>query len=214
MSRFLSQHILSKSRALPIASTTSRIHCRKNFSLLRAVTSETPFCKRLTNCHNAIRSFSAAGGSGFKPWENPVIESDGDYRTETFLEDHIGGPLYENQNDLPRLPIPSIEETLERFLPTALPLAKNEEEVRALREACEAFPEQAKILQERLKRRSEEEMTNTSWLQLWWNQVRTCALFLGILHLLVLPARRLLACVFTISKFSCGQCLLFLSIQR
>jgi carnitine O-acetyltransferase len=100
-----------------------------------------------------------------------MVESHGDYRDEKFLEEHIGGPLYENQMKLPRLPIPSIEETLERFLPTALPLAKTKEEEMALKVACEAFPEQAKVLQERLIERQENEMKDSSWLQLWWNQV-------------------------------------------
>lgn len=28
-----------------------------------------------------------------KPWKDPVVESHGDYRAESFLEAHIGGPL-------------------------------------------------------------------------------------------------------------------------
>lgn len=100
-----------------------------------------------------------------------MVEAHGDYRDESFLEAHIGGPLYENQKKLPRLPIPSIEESMKRFLPTALPLAKTKEEKMALKEACAAFPEQAKVLQERLIERSENEMKDSSWLQLWWNQV-------------------------------------------
>ena len=101
-----------------------------------------------------------------------MVESKGDYREEAFLEDYIGGPLYEGQKDLPRLPIPSIEETLERFLPTALPLARSEEERSALLAACDSFPEQARQLQERLEARRDDEMSDSSWLQLWWNQVR------------------------------------------
>lgn len=30
-----------------------------------------------------------------KPWPKPVYECDGDYRNEVFLEEHIGGPLYQ-----------------------------------------------------------------------------------------------------------------------
>lgn len=100
-----------------------------------------------------------------------MVESTGDYRQEAFLEEHIGGPLYEHQKHLPKLPIPTIEETLDRFLPTALPLAKTEAEKSSLIAACESFPEQAKILQERLNDRRNNEMSNTSWLMLWWNQV-------------------------------------------
>jgi hypothetical protein len=41
----------------------------------------------------------------------------------------------------------------------------------ALMDACKAFPEQAKVLQERLVARRNGEMKDSSWLQLWWNQV-------------------------------------------
>ena len=105
----------------------------------------------------------------FKPWHQPMIESDGDYRKEAHLEQHIGGPLYEYQSTLPRLPIPTLEETMQRFLPTALPLAKSEEEKRSLREACQLFPQQAATLQQRLHHRRDVEMADSSWLQLWWN---------------------------------------------
>jgi hypothetical protein len=107
-----------------------------------------------------------------KPWKTRVVESDGDYREESYLEEHIGGPLYENQTQLPKLPIPSIEDTLKRFLPTALPLAKTKEEEMSLKAACQAFPEQAVVLQERLIDRRENERKDSSWLQPWWNQVR------------------------------------------
>ena len=103
-----------------------------------------------------------------KPWKVPMIESHGDYRAEAFLEKHIGGPLYEHQSTLPRLPVPSIEDTLKRFLPTALPLAKNDQERAALIQATKDFPEQAHKLQKRLLDRKEE-MEDSSWLQLWWN---------------------------------------------
>jgi hypothetical protein len=107
-----------------------------------------------------------------KPWKNEMVESHGDYRAESYLEEHIGGPLYEHQNKLPKLPIPDIQDTLERFLPTALPLAKTKEEASALKDAVKEFPEQAKMLQERLHARRNGEMKDSSWLQLWWNQVR------------------------------------------
>ena len=103
-----------------------------------------------------------------KQWKVPMIESHGDYRAEAFLEKHIGGPLYENQSNMPKLPVPSIEETLARLLPTALPLAKNDQERAALIQAIQKFPEQAHVLQKRLLDRKEE-MGDSSWLQLWWN---------------------------------------------
>lgn len=57
---------------------------------------------------------------------------------------------------------------MERFLPTALPLARTREEEAALRKAVEAFPSQAAALQERLQRRKDE-YHSSSWLQHWWN---------------------------------------------
>lgn len=110
-----------------------------------------------------------------KPWPQGVYKCNGDYRKESFLEEHIGGPLYENQKQLPRLPIPPLKETINRFLPTALPLAKTEAEALALKRACDSFPEEADMLQQKLRARRGKEMKDSSWLQLWWNQ-------LGYLH--------------------------------
>ena len=121
---------------------------------------------------------SPDGGNGkanngkrpLKPWPRPVVESHGDYAADAFLEQHIGGPLYEHQSDLPSLPVPTIEETLQRFLPTALPLAESDAERDRLMEACRVFPQQAEQLQQRLQKRCEEsKQQNTSWLQKWWN---------------------------------------------
>ena len=149
---------------------------------------DSTFCRhRTSNFHKSCHRFSgqlkqyyasrflsslASSSVALKPWKDAVVESHGDYRAESFLEAHIGGQLYENQRELPRLPIPSVEDTIGRFLPSALPLAKTEEEKVALQEACEVFPEQAKVLQERLMARRDGEMKDSSWLQLWWNQVR------------------------------------------
>ena len=113
-----------------------------------------------------------------KQWKSSMIESHGDYRSESFLEQYIGGPLYENQGKLPKLPVPSIEETIGRFLPTALPLAKTEEEKMELKELCKQFPKEAKVLQERLVIRRDE-AADSSWLQLWWNQVRLSVVMLS-----------------------------------
>eukprot|EP00980_Cylindrotheca_fusiformis_P026451 scaffold16189_cov125-Cylindrotheca_fusiformis.AAC.7 len=127
-----------------------------------------PHCKnRKLQFHNSFRYSSTL----LKPWPRSVYECNGDYRNETFLEEHIGGPLYDEQKQLPRLPIPSIADTIERFLPTALPLARTAEERKALEAACETFPAEAKVLQDRLKDRQQNEMRESSWLQSWWNQL-------------------------------------------
>ena len=105
----------------------------------------------------------------FPLWPQPVIEAKGDYTEEAHLENLIGGPLYANNENLPRLPIPTLHETIERFLPTALPLCESEIEKQTLIEACNIFEEEAGPLQKRLQRRREE-WPNSSWLQKWWNQ--------------------------------------------
>ena len=106
----------------------------------------------------------------FIPWDVPMIESSGNYCEESYLERHIGGQLYENNEQLPRLPIPSLKETIERFIPTALPLCESDEERQTLLEACESFEDDAQHLQQRLEERREQ-WSDSSWLMLWWNQM-------------------------------------------
>lgn len=113
-----------------------------------------------------------------KQWPAHVIESDGDYRNESFLEEYIGGPLYENQKYMKHLPIPDIDETIRRLLPTALSLAKTVEEKVQLIDACKTFPEEAQELQKRLIARKDGEFASSSWLQKWWNEV-CCCCFMG-----------------------------------
>ena len=129
-----------------------------------------------TNFTDLVPSISAArkgeresNKTPFPSWPQPVIETKGDYTEEAHLEGLIGGPLYANNENLPRLPIPTLQETIERFLPTALPLCESDEEKQTLIEACNIFEEEAKQLQARLQRRREE-WPNSSWLQKWWNQ--------------------------------------------
>jgi carnitine O-acetyltransferase len=110
------------------------------------------------------RSMTAAASIWPK---SKVIYSDGDYVKEAFLEDP-DLPLYQHQTKLPLLPVPNIEDTIARFLPTALPLAENENEISSLHQACLAFPSQAQHLQERLLARASIR-TDTSWLSSWWN---------------------------------------------
>ena len=99
-----------------------------------------------------------------------MVESNGNYCEEAYLERLIGGQLYEHNENLPRLPIPSLKETIERFIPTALPLCESDEERQTLLEACESFEDDAKHLQLRLQQRREQ-WSASSWLMLWWNQM-------------------------------------------
>lgn len=107
-----------------------------------------------------------------KPWPTKMVESHGDYRDEEWLEelDHNKNTVYQNQSALPNLPVATIEETLKRFLPTALPLAESKAEKAALEDAVAKFPAQAQHLQERLlQRASDPSNQKSSWLQHWWN---------------------------------------------
>ena len=106
--------------------------------------------------------------SPFVPWPTPLVQSNGDYREEAWLESYIGGLLYESQASLPHLPIPDIKDTVDRLLTSALPLAESEEERESLLEACRKFPQEAEILQERLIEYNAKECANASWLQHRW----------------------------------------------
>jgi carnitine O-acetyltransferase len=105
----------------------------------------------------------------FRPWPEPVVECHGDYRDQLFLEHHIGGNLYSKQDELPRLPVPELEETISRFLRTALPLAESDDEIATLKAACKQFPQQSQFLQDRLLERKAE-YSNSSWLQELWQK--------------------------------------------
>lgn len=58
---------------------------------------------------------------------SPFHETDGDYRTEKFMEGGSSAPLYSLQGSLPRLPVPTLEETLARYLASIQPVAKQHE---------------------------------------------------------------------------------------
>jgi len=129
--------------------------------------------KRLIVRHSSAAAVEAdeSTTTSLKPWPQPAIESQGDYRAEAFLEQHIGGPLYAHQATLPHLPIPNVEDTITKFLSTALPLAESDEEKQTLLNASASFPADAAKLQQRLQARRDVDMKDSSWLQLWWNQM-------------------------------------------
>jgi len=107
-----------------------------------------------------------------KKWPQAIVESNGDYREETYLENIIGGPLYLSQPKLPKLPFPTLEESIQKLLLTSLPLSKSEGEVQIFLQACQDFPQQAAYLYKRLKSRQIGDMKDSSWCQLWWNTAK------------------------------------------
>jgi carnitine O-acetyltransferase len=104
-----------------------------------------------------------------RPWGTTMVESNGEYREEMWIEDHVGGPLYQYQKTLPSLPVPEIPATMERLVPTVIPLVKNSAEQEAFSNAIRRFPQQAAALQVRLLQRAADIGTTSSWLQQWWN---------------------------------------------
>ena len=137
----------------------------------RLISPSSPFTQLVRHSSAAAVEADESTTTSLKPWPQPAIESQGDYRAEAFLEQHIGGPLYAHQTTLPHLPIPNVEDTITKFLPTALPLAESDEEKQTLLDASASFPADAAKLQQRLQARRDVDMKDSSWLQLWWNQM-------------------------------------------
>jgi carnitine O-acetyltransferase len=101
----------------------------------------------------------------------PYFESFGNYADDSRFEDSTK-PLYHLQSSLPTLPVPTLEETVERFLPSVLPFVETSVERDSLLMACENFPRQARSLQDKLvARKKDADKKGTSWLQEWWNTV-------------------------------------------
>jgi carnitine O-acetyltransferase len=101
---------------------------------------------------------------------SPYIASHGDYHADALLIEDTKRPLYAEQQNIPRLPVPSLQETIDTFLPTALPFCQDSLERDSLLEAARSFPSQAAHLQERLLRRQKDK-SESSWLQEWWNEL-------------------------------------------
>jgi hypothetical protein len=148
-----------------LSTMTQTLSRHQSPNLLRTTVLRGPFLKHFQRFSTAAVT---SDDSIFPRWKTPVVTSHGDYAEEAWLEDYIGGPLYAHQKELPRLPVPAIKDTLDRLLPTALPLAKTQHEKDTLHEAVTNFPMQAKELQERLLERQADNQ-NSSWLQHWWN---------------------------------------------
>ena len=105
-------------------------------------------------------------------WPVSKIESRGRYQDECFLEDVIGGRLYEKQSDLPSLPVMECKDTVTKLLESALPLSESEEETSSFILAVQDFEDEALELQQKLRQRYDETKVNgTSWLSDWWNQI-------------------------------------------
>jgi hypothetical protein len=83
------------------------------------------------------------------------------------------GPLWAGQNSLPPLPVPALEQTLQKYHRTTLPHA-TESSAKATKAAVESAlsgsdAEIFKKLQERLQQRAKDPESDSNWLASWWN---------------------------------------------
>ena len=87
-----------------------------------------------------------------------------------YREDNSKGPMLRFEDSLPRLPIPTLEETSKRYLKSVHPIL-NQSEFEATKKAVEAFVKPGSIgekLQQRLQARRED-AKHKNWIYEWWN---------------------------------------------
>lgn len=82
----------------------------------------------------------------------------------------LSGATFAGQSTLPRLPVPALSETVEKFKETLKPIAWTAEEYADAIRAVDQFAssEYARELQGRLQKRSEEP-GRLHWLEEWWD---------------------------------------------
>ncbi|KAK5101782.1 Carnitine O-acetyltransferase mitochondrial [Lithohypha guttulata] len=87
---------------------------------------------------------------------------------EAYKEDHSKGKMLRFEDSLPRLPVPTLAETCQRYLKSIHPLL-SKEEYAASEDAVAKFEQQAASLQDRLVEKAEKpEVKN--WIADWWNE--------------------------------------------
>lgn len=89
---------------------------------------------------------------------------------EGYAEDHSKGPMLRFQESLPRLPVPTLEETAAKYLRSIIPLA-NKEELAKTESAVKDFLKPGGVgqqLQTKLEAKAADPNTK-NWLYEWWN---------------------------------------------
>ncbi|KAK5958661.1 Carnitine O-acetyltransferase mitochondrial [Knufia fluminis] len=87
---------------------------------------------------------------------------------ESYQEDASKGAMLRFEDSLPRLPVPSLEDTCQRYLKSIHPLL-SKDEYAASEKAVSSFQQQAASLQDRLIEKAEQpEVRN--WIADWWNE--------------------------------------------
>ncbi|KAL2352456.1 carnitine O-acetyltransferase-like protein [Cryomyces antarcticus] len=88
-----------------------------------------------------------------------------------YKEDSTKGPMLRFEDSLPRLPVPSLKETADRYLKSVHPLV-TEEEFEHTKKAVADFIQpggQGETLQKRLEARRDDP-NHKNWIYEWWNQ--------------------------------------------
>ncbi|KAK5944139.1 Carnitine O-acetyltransferase mitochondrial [Knufia obscura] len=87
---------------------------------------------------------------------------------ESYQEDASKGAMLRFEDSLPRLPVPSLGDTCQRYLKSIHPLL-SKDEYAASEKAVSSFQQQAASLQDRLIEKAEQpEVRN--WIADWWNE--------------------------------------------
>lgn len=90
--------------------------------------------------------------------------------TEGYKEDRSKGPMLRFENSLPRLPVPTLEETARRYLKSVHPLV-NKDEFENTKEAVADFVKPGGVgeaLQKKLQARRDDPKQK-NWIYEWWN---------------------------------------------
>src|SRR5687767_3618336 len=88
-----------------------------------------------------------------------------------YPEDNSAGPMLRYQKYLPKLPVPALKDTLEKYLKTVRPLTDSEEYAKT-EAAVTAFQKPGGIgeeLQKRLLAKANDPNV-INWLEDWWNE--------------------------------------------
>jgi carnitine O-acetyltransferase len=89
-----------------------------------------------------------------------------------YPEDNSVGPLLRYQKSLPKLPVPALKDTLEKYLKSVRPLTNSEEYAKT--EAAVAEFQKPGGFGEELHRRLLAKANNPNvinWLEDWWNEI-------------------------------------------
>ncbi|TFK85669.1 carnitine acetyl transferase [Polyporus arcularius HHB13444] len=91
---------------------------------------------------------------------------------KTLAPPPLSGPTFAAQSTLPRLPAPALEETVGKLKESLRPIAWSEKEYADAVQAVDQFAssDYARLLQDRLQKRSEEP-GRLHWLEEWWDDI-------------------------------------------